>query len=53
MNKDLDVFLHAELVGTLRLDSADEMVFQYNQNAPRPISVGMPVAQKHFEAPSH
>lgn len=48
MSNDLDVYLNAELVGTLKLSSADEMVFTYNQNAPRLISVGMPLEQRQF-----
>lgn len=49
MNKELDVYLNAELVGTLRLNAADEMEFQYNPGARRPISVGMPIKQNYFE----
>jgi serine/threonine-protein kinase HipA len=48
MTNTLDVFLNAELVGTLGLDSADEMTFSYNQEARRPISVGMPLEHKSF-----
>ena len=48
MTNTLDVFLNAELVGTLGLDSADEMTFSYNQEARRPISVAMPLEHKSF-----
>jgi serine/threonine-protein kinase HipA len=48
MNKELDVYFNAQLVGKLGLDSADEMLFTYSQDATLPISVGMPVEQKYF-----
>lgn len=48
MSKELDVYLNAELIGTLGLNATDEMVFTYNADATRPISVGMPVEQKQF-----
>lgn len=48
MSNALDVFLNAELVGTLGVGSEDDMVFTYNQNASRSISVGMPLEQKQF-----
>lgn len=48
MTNNLNVFLNAELVGTLGLDSADEMMFSYNQDARRPISVGMSLEHKSF-----
>lgn len=49
MSKDLDVYLNTELVGTLSLDSSDDMVFSYSQDAARPVSVGMPIEQRQFE----
>ena len=48
MNKDLDVYLNAELAGTLALDPNDEMTFTYSQKATRPISVGMPLEERAF-----
>ncbi len=48
MSKELDVYLNAELIGYLGLDSEHKMVFSYSREATRPISVGMPLAQKQF-----
>ena len=48
MNKELEVYLKAELVGILKLVSADEMVFTYGRDKLSPISVGMPIEQEQF-----
>ncbi len=48
MSNDLDVYLNADLVGTLALDSADEMVFSYIKDTPQAISVGMPLEKHQF-----
>lgn len=50
MNKNLDVYLHAELTGELRSASNDDMTFTYSDTATRPISVGMPLETRTFDS---
>lgn len=48
MNNELDVYLNSDLIGSLSLSSADEMLFTYTADAGRAASVGMPIQQKQF-----
>lgn len=48
MNKKLDVYLHAELAGTLDSAANDEITFTYDPKAAHPISVGMPLEERTF-----
>ncbi len=50
MNKNLDVYLHAELAGELKSASNDDMTFTYSDIATRPISVGMPLEARTFDS---
>ncbi len=49
MNSKLDVYLNSDLVGSLSLNSNDEMNFKYIPNATRSISVAMPLNQAEYE----
>ena len=50
MNRTLDVYLNAELAGSLSQNSEHEMTFTYSPNATRSISIGMPIEKKSFGA---
>jgi hypothetical protein len=42
MSRTLDVYLNAELSGSLSQNGAQEMTFTYSPSATRSISIGMP-----------
>jgi|GEM_PF-4190186 len=50
MNRALDVYLNAELAGSLSESAEFEMTLTYSDGATRSISVGMPIEKRTFGA---